>query len=234
MSDIRPTPVARRPIGVVYGLCGRVLLAAALLVRGGSTLAAEPAPPVGVAGSLAPHSAPLELALPAGSYSASLFSAPLLSVPPFTAPLSYPLPLVADPKTLSGKDFRPRGRSILDTDFQVNVADGALIDDTTVWQRLAEYRTHDRVRVLTLWESGASTVSLQAGKKGDPSLQWTSRLMNHGGATRGLLDRLFPVIGTHESGGGHGIAHTVGPLPAGRPAGTLVGAPHLGSAGIPP
>ena len=170
---------------------------------------------------------------------ASLFSAPLLSVPPFSAPLSYPLPLVADPKSLSGKDFRPRGRSILDTDFQVNVADGALIDDTTVWQRLAEYRTHDRVRVLTLWESGASTVSLQAGKKGDPSLQWTSRLMNHGGATRGLLDRLFPVIGTHESGGGHGIV-AFGRSSAGGATGGDLGrrsAPRIGghsAVGTPP
>ncbi len=121
---------------------------------------------------------------------------------------------------------------MLDTDLQVNVADGALIDDTTVWQRLAEYRTHGRVRVLTLWESGASTVSLQAGKKGDPSLQWTSRLMNHGGATRGLLDHFFPVIGTHESGGGRGFPHSTGPQPAAKPAAVL--APHLGSAVAPP
>ena len=121
---------------------------------------------------------------------------------------------------------------MLDRDFQVNVADGALIDDTTVWQRLAEYRTRDRVRVLTLWESGASTVSLQAGKRGDPSLQWTSRLMNRGGATRGLLDHFFPVIAAHESGGGRGFSHPTGPQPAAKPAAVL--APHLGSAVVPP
>lgn len=233
MSDIRPTPDARRRIGVVYGLCGRALLAAALLVRGGPAPAAEQAPPVGVAGSPATHSAPLESVPFSGPYPPSLFSAPLFSVPPFAAPLSYPLPLVADPKTISGKDFRPRGRSILDTDLRVNVTDGALIDDTTVWQRLAEYRTRDRVRVLTLWESGASTVSLQAGKKGDPSLQWTSRLMNRGGATRGLLDRLLPSIGTHEGGGGRVTLHSTSPQPAGKTAASL-GAPHLGSAAIPP
>jgi hypothetical protein len=208
------------------GICGRVLLVAALLVRGGAAVAADQAPIA--AGNLAARSAPVESAPFSGFFSAPLFSAPL-----FSAPLSYPLPLVSDPKSPSGKDFRPRGRSILDTDFQVNVADGALIDDTTVWQRLAQYRNRDRVRVLTLWESGASTVSLQAGKKGDPSLQWTSRLMNRGGATRGLLDHLFPVIGTHESGGGRASSHAVTPQPAGKAA-ALLGGPHLGSSVVPP
>ena len=66
-----------------------------------------------------------------------------------------------------------------------------MLRGTTVWQRLSDYRSRDRVRVVTLWETGGSSVSLQAGKKGDPSLQWTSRLMNRGGATRGLLDQLF-------------------------------------------
>lgn len=226
MSDIRPIPDSRRVIGARCGTGGRVLLVAALLVRGGAALAADQAPIA--TGNLAARSAPVESAPLSGFFSAPLFSAPL-----YSAPLSYPLPLVSDPKSAAGKDFRPRGRSILDTDFQVNVADGALIDDTTVWQRLAEYRNRDRVRVLTLWESGASTVSLQAGKKGDPSLQWTSRLMNRGGATRGLLDHLFPVIGTHESGGGRGSSHAVTPQPAGKAAASL-GAPHLGSSVAPP
>jgi hypothetical protein len=60
---------------------------------------------------------------------------------------------------------------------------------TSVWQRLADYRSQGRVQLLTLWESQHSSVSLQAGHHGGPSLQWTSRLMNRGGATRGLLDR---------------------------------------------
>jgi hypothetical protein len=227
MSDIRPTPDARWVTSAGCGICGRVLLAAALLVRCGDVLAADQAPPAG-AGSLAGRSAPVQSAPSSAPFSGSPFSAPL-----FSAPLSYPLPLVSDPKSLSGTDFRPRGRSILDADLQVNVADGALIDDTTVWQRLAEYRTLDRVRVLTLWESGASTVSLQAGRKGDPSVQWTSRLMNHGGATRGLLDHLFPVIGTHESSGARGVSHSSSPQLAGKSTGSL-GAPHLGTAVVPP
>lgn len=65
------------------------------------------------------------------------------------------------------------------------------LSTTTVWQRLADYRSHDRVRLVTLWETTGSTLSIQAGKRGEPSLQWTSRTMNRGGATRGLLDRMI-------------------------------------------
>ena len=46
-----------------------------------------------------------------------------------------------------------------------------------------------------------ATVSLQAGRHGDPSLQWTSRLMNRGGATLGLLDRVFSVSLARASSG---------------------------------
>ena len=49
-----------------------------------------------------------------------------------------------------------------------DLGDDKLISDTTVWQRLTEFRVRDRVRVLTLWESGLSSVSLQAGKNGRP------------------------------------------------------------------
>jgi hypothetical protein len=69
--------------------------------------------------------------------------------------------------------------------------DARSLSTTTVWQRLADYRTHDRVRLVTLWETTGSTLSIQAGKRGEPSLQWTSRAMNRGGATRGLLDRMI-------------------------------------------
>jgi hypothetical protein len=231
MCDIRPTPTTRRVITAGCGFYGGVVLAGALLilVRGGDALAADQAPPAAGAGSFAARSArrelaPLELApLESAPFTASLFS----------APLTYPLPLVSDPKSFSVKDFRPRGRSILDTDFQLNVADDTLINDTTVWQRLSEYRTHGRVRVLTLWESGAGTVSLQAGRKGDPSLQWTSRLMNRGGATRGLLDRLFPVTAAHENTGVRSVSHATIPQQTVKPPVPLGAAPHLGSSPAP-
>jgi hypothetical protein len=83
--------------------------------------------------------------------------------------------------------------------------DTPMLRGTTVWQRMSEYKSHDRVRLLTLWESSGSTVSLQAGKRGYPSLQWTSRVMNGGGSTRGLLDRLFAVS---LAGAGTRLRHT--------------------------
>jgi len=97
--------------------------------------------------------------------------------------------------------------------------------DKTTWQRLQEYRNRDRVRVMTLWESGASNVSIQTNRKGDPSLQWTSRLMNRGGATRGLLDRWSPaqVFRSFSRPGGSG---------AGKPEKALA-EPHLGMSAIP-
>jgi hypothetical protein len=106
----------------------------------------------------------------------------------------FTVPALADSPTFSDTDFRPRRASVFDSDPIAN-AYGAtpMLRGTTVWQRLSDYKSHDRVRLLTLWESRASSVSLQAGKRGDPSLQWTSRLMNRGGSTQGLLDRWFSV-----------------------------------------
>jgi hypothetical protein len=106
----------------------------------------------------------------------------------------YSAPALDGTQVFSTTDFRPRKRTVFDRDPAVSLfSDAPLLRTTTVWQRMSEYKSHDRVQVLTLWESSGSTVSLQAGKRGDPSLQWTSRVMNHGGSTQGLLDRLFSV-----------------------------------------
>ena len=96
--------------------------------------------------------------------------------------------------------------------------DAPMLRGTTVWQRLSDYRSRDRVRVVTLWETGGSSVSLQAGKKGDPSLQWTSRLMNRGGATRGLLDQLFATSLGGVARGLHLTPHAAGTDAFGRPS----------------
>jgi hypothetical protein len=121
----------------------------------------------------------------------SFHTAPPMPAPAPGVDLSAPVP---DYRTFSATDFRPRKHTVFDGDPAVNSFDDApLLRSTTVWQRLAEYKSHDRVQLLTLWESSGSTVSLQAGRRGDPSLQWTSRLMNRGGSTQGLLDRLFSV-----------------------------------------
>jgi hypothetical protein len=92
----------------------------------------------------------------------------------------------------SASEFRPLKPSMLDAPPS---AETEPLDHTeplrsiSVWQRLADYRSQGRVQLLTLWESQHGSVSLQAGHHGGPSLQWTSRLMNRGGASRGLLDR---------------------------------------------
>jgi hypothetical protein len=135
--------------------------------------------------------------------------------PPATAPMAH-TPSMADTPTtglftsptagdnplFSATDFRPRKHTVFDSDPTVNsFADTPMLRSTTIWQRMSEYKSHDRVRLLTLWESSGSTVSLQAGKHGDPSLQWTSRVLNRGGSTQGLLDRFFSVSLAHASSG---------------------------------
>jgi hypothetical protein len=111
-----------------------------------------------------------------------------------SAPGAYRLgDLAPAARPFSDRDFRPRGRSLFEADPRTVGPEPGFAFNQTTWQRLNEYRTRDRVRVLTLWESGVSAVSLQTDHKGDPSLQWTSRLMNRGGASHGLLDQLFPT-----------------------------------------
>ena len=108
----------------------------------------------------------------------------------------------------STTEFRPRKRTVFDRDPAVSAfTDAPMIHYTTVWQQLSEYKSHDRVQVLTLWESSGSTVSLQAGKRGDPSLQWSSRLMNRDGSTRGLLDHLFSFSFSGAGNGSRSTAH---------------------------
>lgn len=116
-----------------------------------------------------------------------------LSDPLLTVPSPYALHEMPETKTFSSKDFRPHGRSVFDADPRSGAPSEVLTVDKDLGQRLKEYKSRDHVRVLTLWETGASAVSIQTDRKGDPSLQWTSRWMNRGGATQGLLDRLFPV-----------------------------------------
>ncbi len=143
-----------------------------------------------------------------------------LSALMFPIPALYQAVDLPEAKTFSTQEFRPRAQSIFNPDTHVAaVYDDALMNRTTVWQRLSEYRSHDRFRLVTLWEGGGSSLTLQAGRKGDPSLQWTSRLMNRGGAPRGLLDELF----SRSSGGAAGRAlhfapHPINADPIGKPA----------------
>ncbi len=120
----------------------------------------------------------------------------ILSDPLLTAPREYGLREIPETKSYSATDFRPRGRSIFDSDARLSVPVDNLgsTKNKDLMERLREYRlSRDHYRVLTLWDSGASNVSIQTDRKGDPQLQWTSHLFNHGGTTHGLLDQLFPV-----------------------------------------
>ena len=202
MPEYRPESNARKLAGAARsGNCTGALFGVAVLTLLGTcdALAGDAAAELGAR----PRVDDLRTPALGGTKS---FVGPLFA-PPLYLPGTYALPDLTEPKSYSAKDFRPRGRSVLETDPRGPAVDN-LAFDATIWQRLNEYRNRDKIRVLTLWESGASSVSLQTDRKGGPSLQWTSRLMNRGGATRGLLDRLFPV-----SVFGNGISHSLAARP---------------------
>lgn len=106
-------------------------------------------------------------------------------------PVPYQATTLPETPSYSVQEFRPRGPSLNEAKGAPVAGAPSLMNDTTVWQRLSDYRTHDRLRLVTLWETGGNSLSLQAGRRGDPTLQWTSRLMSRPGDGRGLLDELF-------------------------------------------
>ena len=227
MSECRKIQQTRPVISAARraGVCERFLigLVAITLVRAGEALAGEQASDAGVIGRVEPNDSRQSTELPA-----SLFAAPgkysVSGIPATNAP--FP------------QEFRPRGHSVFESDVHADLADDKLISDTPVWQRLSEFRTFDRVRVLTLWRSSLSSVSLQAGKKGNPSLQWTSRLLNSGEATDGLLDRWLPASsfgGKGASDSGHGIARPANAQssPKGEPASKASALFGAGRASLP-
>jgi hypothetical protein len=183
-------------------LADRIMLgvAALAIMRAGAACAGDPA----VAMAQPQHdfaaretfSATSGTALPEFTKHYTL-SDPLLTAPRplLTPPPAYKLLEIPEIKSYSATDFRPRGHSIFDADPKLNIPVDALGSNKNkdLLQQLQQYRSRDHIRVLTLWENGASAVSIQTDRKGDPSVQWTSHLFNKGGATHGLLDRLFPV-----------------------------------------
>jgi hypothetical protein len=66
-----------------------------------------------------------------------------------------------------------------------------LLGTTTSLERLRECESHNGVNLMTLWQGRRSSISLQAGRFGEPTLRWSSRSMTRGEATRGLLDALI-------------------------------------------
>jgi hypothetical protein len=215
MSKYRPESIAGKlACAARGGNCTRALIGVAMLTLLGTcdALAGDAAAEFGAK----PRGDDLRTPSAGGTKS---FVGPLFA-PQLNVPGTYSLPDLTESKSYSPKDFRPRGRSVLEVDPRAPAQDN-LAFDTSIWQRLDEYRNRDKIRVLTLWESGASNVSLQADHKGGPSLQWTSRLMNRGGATHGLLDRLFPVS-TFGTGTSHSLmtrSTNSSPLKAQNPLG---------------
>lgn len=118
-----------------------------------------------------------------------------IAAPFFPAPFAFSAPR-AEMSAFSPTEFRPRRQGLLESaaaGSEASVIDAPLLRDTSIANELSEAKTQDRLRLLTLWQSRASSLSLQAGKRGAPSLQWSTPWMHRGAASRGLFDRLLPV-----------------------------------------
>src|ERR1700677_263535 len=194
MSDHCPSTVPRKVAAPRDGTRGRLFLglAAFTLIRASEAMAADQT--VNLAVTASQNDAHPPMAISAAPFAATRDEKPGPWSASTIIPGDYSLPpAAAEARVYSSTEFRPRGHSVFDTDKRLTTANDNLMIDRTVWQRLSEYRNRDSVRVITLWESGASAVSIQTNRKGGPSLEWTSRFMNRGGATRGLLDRWMPA-----------------------------------------
>jgi hypothetical protein len=136
----------------------------------------------------------------------------------------FKIPALADIHVYSATDFQPRKHTVFDSDPLVSsFNDAPMLRGTTVWQRMSDYKSHDGVRLLTLWHAQTGSVSLQAGKRGDPSLQWMSRLTKRGEAAPGLFDQLFSVSLARASNSLHNsVRASAVPLPSTQlPAATV-------------
>jgi hypothetical protein len=160
---------------------------------------------------------PVQLATPVALTAPA--AAPLLP-----APGTFAVPPIDDKQEFSETEFRPRKHSSDHEAYTGDPGESPMLKSTTVWQRLSDYKSHDKVRLLTLWESSASTVSIQTTTHGDPSLQWTSRYMNRGGPTRGLFDRLFAVSLAGAGSSLRGMGHPNNSQTASKPAVSAVAA----------
>jgi hypothetical protein len=135
------------------------------------------------------------------------------------SPDFFKVPALGDVHVFSATDFRPRKHTVFDADPLVNsFNDVPMLRGTTVWQRLSDYKSRDGVRLLTLWHAQSSSVSLQTGKHGDPSLQWTSQLAKRGEAAQGLFDQLFSASLAHAS---NSLRNVAKPANAAIPAAQL-------------
>jgi len=142
--------------------------------------------------------------LPRAQLAAPLLPPSLLAPPMFAPPMFTPMrfapsltaPAALEPEAFSATEFRPRKRGLLEINAggrESTLRDMPRLQDTSFALQMAEFKSQDRLRLLTLWQSHASSLSLQAGKRGAPSLQWSTPWMHRDTASRGLFDRLLSV-----------------------------------------
>jgi hypothetical protein len=118
----------------------------------------------------------------------------LIVTPSYPAPFSFIAPPEA--RAFSPTEFRARKPGLLEAAAATDRAfamDAPMLRDTSLARGVSEAKTQDRVRLLTLWRTRASSLSLQAGKRGAPSLQWSTPWMHRDATSRGLFDRWLAV-----------------------------------------
>ena len=133
---------------------------------------------------------------------------------------ALPVP-INEPRAFSATEFRPRRQDLSGADpakRETSIIDAPMLD-TSVARQWREFKSQDRVRLLTLWRSSVSSVSLQAGRHGMPSLQWSTPWMHRDVASRGLFDRFLTVSPRSSGGGSRGITpRQTGTFAASKPA----------------
>jgi hypothetical protein len=138
-----------------------------------------------------------------------------IAAPFYPEPFAFVVPH-AEAQTFSPTQFRARRPGMLETGAAADqgfVMDAPMLQDTSLARGLSEAKTQDRVRLLTLWQSRASSLSLQAGKRGAPSLQWSTPWMHRDAASRGLFDRWLAVAPRSFANAAAGSApHQAGPI----------------------
>ncbi|HTD73995.1 MAG TPA: hypothetical protein VK652_10750 [Steroidobacteraceae bacterium] len=134
----------------------------------------------------------------------------------FALPISFD-----EPRAFSATEFRARRQGLGGADpakRESSVIDAPMLD-SSVARQWRESKSQGRVRLLTLWQSSLSSVSLQAGKHGMPSLQWSTPWMHRDVASRGLFDR-FLTVSPRSGGGGSrsNVPRQAGTFAASKPA----------------
>jgi hypothetical protein len=131
------------------------------------------------------------------------FATPLLPHS-FLEPSFSAAPILAEPEPFSQNEFRARKRGFLELNggrSDTRLTDMPLLQDNSIARQMTEFKSQDRLRLLTLWQSHASSLSIQAGRKGAPSLQWSTPLMRRESSPRGLFDHLLSVSPRGAFGG---------------------------------